>query len=161
MGCDLKLYSDYNYGGESWTISQNAEYGPWNDNDNSAQLVGDCKNTSYLVFESGKETNDGDLAYLMGERDKVDGIWDKHQHQDGQRYWKRGRRASSILRIDIPTEDINAGRLRHDLDIHGKRLDGTDDPRLHLTSYNSKANPNSSDQSLSNLSDKGIPCPGR
>ena len=71
MGCDLKLYSDYNYGGESWTISQNAEYGPWNDNDNYAQLVGDCKNTSYLVFESGKETNDGDLAYLMGERDKV------------------------------------------------------------------------------------------
>ena len=162
--CDLVLYDDWNYTGNRKNFSRTGSAGDFADRDVSAQLTGTCDNTSYLVLEHPWNRDNGGDGYLMGKRDKVDGLWDKHQHQDGQRYWKKGKRANEIIRINIPTENRREARLRHTLDIHGRRCcSDPNEPRLHIRRESEQSGTNganSPEQLLANSSDKGQPCPG-
>ena len=175
-GCTLKLYTDYEYQGDVSIYNESGSV--WSntvDNDNSARLehktiqqpayarTDTCNNTSYIVLEHPYSDDNGGMGYLMGRRDKVDGLWDDHKHQDGQRYWKRGRRAAEVIRINIPPEDIENNVLRYNLDIHGRRLGDNDDPRLYITRDSASSGTdgaNSPEQLLANKDDKGQPCPG-
>lgn len=163
-GCDLVLYDNWDYTGNSKSFNRTGPAGDFADRDISAKLVGGCHNTSYLVLEHPWNRDNGGDGYLMGKRDSVGGLWDKHRHQDGQRYWKKGKRANEIIRINIPTENINAKVLRHHLDIHGRRCcSDPDEPRLHIRRESEQSGTNganSPEQLLANSSDKGQPCPG-
>jgi hypothetical protein len=84
----------------------------------------------------------------------------------GSRYWERGGRADNIVRINIPSEDVNGGRMREDIKVMGKsNTGGAGDTHLHLYRDNN-GNPNASDQWLTgtyndqNSIKKGQPCPG-
>lgn len=163
-GCDLVLYDNWNYTGNRKNFSRTGAAGDFADRDVSAQLVGDCRNTSYLVMEHIWDQDNGGWGYLMGKRDKVDGLWDKHRHQDGQRYWKTGKQANQIIRINIPTENRREARLRHTLDIHGRRrYNNNNEPRLHIrreSEQTGRNGANSPEQLLRDRNDKGQPCPG-
>ena len=163
--CKLQLYDHLNYGGDVWTISQNAESGPWNDRDASGKVTGYCKNVSFLGFE---HTNQGGYAWLLGEgdsipnfRDATGGKCDVEQH----RFYKFHDQNNSIIKIDIPVEDINTGRMRHDLKIYSKRRDTRQCqwatyPDIQKTS-DGQFSANDSDQWLVGHNDKkGQPCPG-
>ena len=162
--CDLVLYDDWNYTGNQKRFYGTGPAGDFADRDVSAQLTGTCDNTSYLVLEHPWNRDNGGWGYLMGKRDKVDGLWDKHQHQDGQRYWKTGKQGNEIIRINIPTENRREARLRYTLDIHGRRrYNDTNEPRLHIRRESEQSGTNganSPEQLLANSSDKGQPCPG-
>ena len=163
-GCDLVFYDNWNYSGNRKNFSRTGPAGDFADRDVSAQLVGGCHNTSYLVLEHPWNRDNGGWGYLMGKRDKVDGLWDKHRHQDGQRYWKTGKQGNEIIRINIPTENRNAKVLRHTLDIHGRRrYNDTNEPRLHIRRESEQSGTNganSPEQLLRDRNDKGQPCPG-
>ena len=162
--CDLVLYDNWNYTGNQKRFYGTGSAGDFADRDVSAQLTGTCDNTSYLVLEHPWNRDNGGHGYLMGKRDKVDGLWDKHRHQDGQRYWKTGKQGAEIIRINIPTENKDAKVLRHTLDIHGRRrYNDPDEPRLHIRRESEQSGTNganSPEQLLSDRNDKGQPCPG-
>ena len=162
-GCNLVLYDNWDYTGNRKQFSRTGPVGDFADRDVSAQLTGKCDNTSYLVMEHIWDQDNGGWGYLMGKRDKVDGLWDKHRHQDGQRYWKRGKRANEIIRINIPTENRNAKVLRYNLDIHGRRLRWPGDVYLYIRRESEQSGTNganSPEQLLGDKNDKGQPCPG-
>lgn len=174
--CTLKLYTDYEYQGDVSTYNESGSvWSNTEDNDYSARLehktnqqpayarTDTCNNTSYIVLEHPYSVDNGGTGYLIGRRDKVDGLWDDHKHQDGQRYWKRGGRAAEVIRINVPPEDIDNTILRYNLDIHGRRFDGNDDPLLYITRDSASSGTdgaNSPEQLLANKDDKGQPCPG-
>ena len=163
-GCNLVLYDNWDYTGNRKQFSRTGPVGDFADRDVSAQLTGKCDNTSYLVMEHIWDQDNGGWGYLMGKRDKVDGLWDKHRHQDGQRYWKTGKQANQIIRINIPTENRREARLRHTLDIHGRRrYNKNDEPRLYIrreSEQTGRNGANSPEQLLRDRDDKGQPCPG-
>ena len=139
------------------------------DRDHSAKLSGSCENTSYLVFEHpwGHKGTNGGLGYLVGESDKPGNL-----HKTGQndyekgRYWTRSGQADHIVRINIPSENKNEGRMREDIRVFGTRNSyNAGDTLLDLRRDNN-GNPNRSDQWLTathndtNSIKKGTPCPG-
>jgi len=170
--CSLVLNDGYFFEGSSYSFNQDTDlanpYHHMRDNEGSAKLEGSCKNTSYLVFEHPWEHENGGLAYLIGESDKPGNLWktDQNDYEKG-RYWTRANRADKIVRINIPSENINEGQMREDIKIYGKRNTETaSDTHLHLYRSNN-GNPNASDQWLigthsNGMSSvkKGKPCPG-
>ena len=173
--CNLVLYEgrDHTGGYHQYSKDTNvatANGGKGRDRDHSAKLSGSCKNTSYLVFPHPwdyRGTNGG-LAYLIGESDNPR---DMHEpgvtsNPIGSRYWKHGGHVDHVVRINIPTENINEGRMRYDLKVMGKSNNGTaGDTHLRLYRDND-GNPNASDQWLTGIYNnqgsinKGKPCPG-
>ena len=170
--CNLILYDDSFHKGTMqayWEDTDLAAGYHHRDRDHSAKLSGSCKNTSYLVFEHpwGHKGTNGGLAYLIGESDKPGNL-----HKTGQndyekgRYWERSGQADNIVRINIPSENINEGRMREDIKVFGKRnTNNAGDTHLHLYRDNN-GNPNASDQWLTGIYNnegsinKGTPCPG-
>ena len=171
--CNLLLYDDSFHKGSMrayWEDTDlRASNAPHLDRDHSAKLSGSCKNTSYLVFEHpwGHKGENGGLAYLVGESDKPGNLGKTGQNDyEKGRYWKRGGRGDNIVRINIPSEDVNEGRMREDIKVFGKRNSGgAGDTHLHLYRDNN-GNPNASDQWLTGIYNnqgsikKGTPCPG-
>ena len=123
--CNLVLYEDQFHRGKYHQYSQDTDVSTWNggkgrDRDHSAKLSGSCKNTSYLVFEHpwGHKGTNGGLAYLVGESDKPGNLYKTGQNDyEKGRYWKRSGQADNIVRINIPSENINEGRMREDIKV--------------------------------------------
>lgn len=169
--CNLILYESHGHKGKSRYYQEDTDLRAKGeaDRDHSAKLSGSCKNTSYLVFEHpwDHKGENGGLAYLVGESDKPGNL-----HKTGQndyekgRYWERSGRADNIVRINIPSENKNEGRMREDIKVFGKRnTNNAGDTHLHLYRDNN-GNPNASDQWLTGIHNdtnsikKGTPCPG-
>jgi len=169
--CNLVLYDQQHHKGTARYYSGNTDLRAKGeaDRDHSAKLTGSCKNTSYLVFEHpwDHKGQNGGLAYLVGESDKPGNLYKTGQNDyEKGRYWKRSGRADNIVRINIPSENINEGRMRQDIKVMGKsNSGGAGDTHLHLYRDNN-GNPNASDQWLTgtyndqNSIKKGTPCPG-
>jgi len=169
--CNLLLYDDSFHKGTMqayWEDTDLAAGYHHRDRDHSAKLSGSCKNTSYLVFEHpwGHKGTNGGLAYLIGESDKPGNMNKTYQNDyEKGRYWKRGGQGDNIVRINIPSENINEGRMREDIKVFGKRNTSAGDTHLHLYRDNN-GNPNASDQWLTGIYNnegsinKGTPCPG-
>ena len=170
--CKLVLYEGRSHTGTARYYSENTDLRAKGqaDRDHSAKLIGNCKNTSYLVFENPWDHNgeDGGLGYLIGESDNPRDM-DRPgvtTNPIGSRYWKRGGRADNVVRIDIPSENINEGRMREEIKVMGKsNSGGAGDTHLHLYRANN-GNPNANDQWLTGIYNdqnsikKGQPCPG-
>ena len=170
--CNLVLYDRGSHTGTAKYYNGNKDLRARGeaDRDHSAKLTGSCKNTSYLVFEHpwDHKGENGGLAYLIGESDNPRDM-DRPgvtTNPIGSRYWKRHGRADNIVRINIPSENINEGRMRQDIKVMGKSNSGdAGDTLLHLYRDNN-GNPNASDQWLTgtyndqNSIKKGQPCPG-
>ena len=172
--CNLVLYDEGANRGTSKSYSGDTDLRAGGhhhlDRNWSAKLSGSCKNTSYLVFPhpwDHRGTNGG-LAFLVGESDNPRDM-DRPgvtTNPIGSRYWKHGGHADNIVRINIPTENINEGRMRQDIKVMGKSNNGgAGDTHLHLYREND-GNPNASDQWLTGIYNnqgsikKGTPCPG-
>jgi len=173
--CNLILYEGGSHTGTSRFYSENTNVATYNggkgrDRDHSAKLSGSCENTSYLVFEHpwDHKGENGGLGYLVGESDNPKDM-DRPgvtTNPIGSRYWKRGGRVDHVVRINIPTQDKNEGRMRQDIKVMGKSHNGSaGDTLLDLPRANN-GNPNRSDQWLTgtyndqNSIKKGQPCPG-
>ena len=168
--CNLVLYDQAHHKGTSKYYSSNTDLRAKGeaDRDHSAKLAGSCKNTSYLVFEHpwAHKGQDGGLGYLIGESDRPGNL-----HKTGQndyekgRYWKRSGRADHVVRINIPSENVNEGRMREDIKVFGKSNGNAGNTHLDLRRANN-GNPNRSDQWLTGIYNndssikKGQPCPG-
>ena len=173
--CNLVLYEGGSHTGTYHQYSGDTNVATWNggkgrDRNWSAKLSGSCKNTSYLVFPHpwDHKGENGGLAFLVGESDNPRDM-DRPgvtTNPIGSRYWKHGGHADNIVRINIPTQNINEGRMRYDLKVMGKsNSGGAGDTHLHLYREND-GNPNASDQWLTGIYNnqgsikKGKPCPG-
>ena len=173
--CNLVLYEGGSHTGTARYYSENTNVATYNggqgrDRDHSAKLSGSCKNTSYLVFPHpwDHKGENGGLAYLVGESDNPRDM-DRPgvtTNPIGSRYWKHGGHADHVVRINIPTQDKNEGRMRQDIKVMGKsNSGGAGDTHLHLYRDNN-GNPNANDQWLTgtyndqNSIKKGQPCPG-
>ena len=167
--CKLTLYEHPDYDGDhtyrttEFTSTQPNGSDRINDRDSSGKVSGDCKNVSFLGFE---DPNFGGMAWIMGEGDNIPNFHDNDSHGLGKgagrahRWYLRGDKVNAIQKIDIPTEDINAGRMRHDLTIYGKRWDERTNQWGHIPYILSASDANDTDQWLTGESDKGKPCPG-
>ena len=163
--CYLKLYDHLNYQGHLATFTQSAYNGHPNSNDRDASgtVTGDCKNTTWLGFEHPGESG---YAWIMGEGGSLPNFrdaYDKCNVKD-RKIWKFHDQNNSIKRIDIPTENINEGRLREDITIYAKRRDTRNCqwatyPDIKKTG-DGRYSANDSDQWLSGKDHKGQPCPG-
>ena len=155
--CNLVLYEGGSHTGTARYYSENTNVATYNggqgrDRDHSAKLSGSCKNTSYLVFPHpwDHKGENGGLAYLVGESDNPRDM-DRPgvtTNPIGSRYWKHGGHADHVVRINIPTQDKNEGRMRQDIKVMGKsNSGGAGDTHLHLYRDNN-GNPNANDQWL-------------
>jgi len=172
--CNLVLYDNHSHQGNFDTFSGDTDLRAGGhhhlDRNYSAKLSGSCKNTSYLVFPHpwDHKGENGGLAFLVGESDNPRDM-DRPgvtTNPIGSRYYKHGGNADNIVRINIPTQNINEGRMRYDLKVMGKsNSGGAGDTHLHLYREND-GNPNASDQWLTGIYNnqgsikKGKPCPG-
>ena len=163
--CKLDLYDGFNYSGHLATFTDSAYNGNSNSNDRDAsgKVTGDCKNTTWLGFEHPGE---GGYAWIMGEGGSLPNFrdaYDKCNVKD-RKIWKFHDQNNSIKRIDIPTENINEGRIREDITIYAKRRDTRNCqwqtyPDIRK-SGDGRYHANDSDQWLSGQDHKGKPCPG-
>ena len=171
--CKLTLYDHENYGGDkkSFTSSKKLHTsGDMFDRDASGRVTGDCQNTTFLGFQHWTNHDNGGVAWIMGEGDNVHSFEDGNSHGKGKcairdhRWYKRADEVGDIVKIDIPTENINEGRIREDITIYGKRYDtrncqwGTF-PDIRRTG-DGQYSANDSDQWLSGQDHKDKPCPG-
>ena len=170
--CNLILYDGSFHKGRLqayWGDTDLAAGHHHRDRDHSAKLSGSCKNTSYLVFEAPWNYKgwNGGMAYLVGESDKPGNMQKTGQNDyEKGRYYTRGGRGDNIVRINIPSENINEGRMREDIKVFGTRENNNaGNTHLHLRRDND-GNPNRSDQWLTGIYNnqgsikKGTPCPG-
>ena len=169
--CEIRLWEHPDYTGQRWKSfnSSKPEGDSWiNDRDSSAKIYGNCKNTSYLVFEHPNYTG---YAYILGEGDNIPNLHDGNSHGKGKgsggrdhRWYKRGDRMNAVQRIDIPTQNINEGRMRQDITIYGKRVDWKPHEWGHIPAITKASDAGDSDQWLTSPSpgvyEKGKPCPG-
>ena len=165
--CELRIWEHPYYTGERWkTFSSSKSQGDsWiNDRDSSAKIYGNCKNTSYLVYEHPNYTG---LAYIMGEGDLIPNLHDGNSHGKGKggggrdhRWYKRGDRMNAVERINIPKENINEGRMREDITIYGKRLDHRPNQWGHIPHILKSSDAGDSDQWITDKNNKGKACPG-
>ena len=163
--CYLKLYDHFDYQGHLATFTESAYNGHPNSNDRDASgtVTGDCRNTTWLGFEHPGESG---YAWIMGEGGSLTNFrdaYDKCNVKD-RKIWKFHDQNNSIKRIDIPTENINEGRLREDITIYAKRRDTRNCqwatyPDIRKTG-DGRYSANDSDQWLSGQDHKGKPCPG-
>ena len=163
--CKLDLYDGFNYSGHLARFTESAYNGNSNSNDRDASgtVTGDCKNTTWLGFEHPGE---GGYAWIMGEGGSLPNFRDAHDkcNVKDRKIWKFHDQNNSIKRIDIPTENINEGRLREDITIYAKRRDTRNCqwqtyPDIRK-SGDGRYHANDSDQWLSGQDHKGKPCPG-
>jgi len=164
--CKLDLYDGFNYSGHLATFTSSAYNGNSNSNDRDAsgKVTGDCKNTTWLGFEHPGE---GGYAWIMGEGGSLPNFRDAHDkcNVKDRKIWKFHDQNNSIKRIDIPTQNINEGRMRRDITIYAKRRDTRNCqwatyPHITKTS-DGKFNAADSDQWLVGHNDKkGKACPG-
>ena len=163
--CKLDLYDGFNYSGHLARFTESAYNGNPNSNDRDASgtVTGDCKNTTWLGFEHPGE---GGYAWIMGEGGSLPNFRDAHDkcNVKDRKIWKFHDQNNSIKRIDIPTENINEGRLREDITIYAKRRDTRNCqwqtyPDIRK-SGDGRYHANDSDQWLSGQDHKGKPCPG-
>ena len=169
--CEIRLWEHPNYTGERWKSfnSSKSQGDSWiNDRDSSAKTYGNCKNTSYLVFEHPNYTG---YAYILGEGDNIPHLHDGNSHGKGKgsggrdhRWYKRGDRMNAVQRIDIPAQNKNEGRMRQDITIYGKRVDWKPHEWGHIPAITKASDAGDSDQWLTSPSpgqyEKGKPCPG-
>ena len=169
--CEIKLWEHPNYTGQRWKSfnSSKPQGDSWiNDRDSSAKTYGNCKNTSYLVFEHPNYTG---YAYILGEGDNIPHLHDGNSHGKGKgsggrdhRWYKRGDRMNAVQRIDIPAQNKNEGRMRQDITIYGKRVDWKPHEWGHIPAITKASDAGDSDQWLTSPSpgvyEKGKPCPG-
>ena len=169
--CEIKLWEHPNYTGQRWKSfnSSKSQGDSWiNDRDSSAKTYGNCKNTSYLVFEHPNYTG---YAYILGEGDNIPHLHDGNSHGKGKgsggrdhRWYKRGDRMNAVQRIDIPAQNKNEGRMRQDITIYGKRVDWKPHEWGHIPAITKASDAGDSDQWLTSPSpgvyEKGKPCPG-
>ena len=169
--CEIRLWEHPDYTGERWKSfnSSKPDGDSWiNDRDSSAKTYGNCKNTSYLVFEHPNYTG---LAYILGEGDNIPNLHDGNSHGKGKgsggrdhRWYKRGDRMNAVQRIDIPTQNKNEGRMRQDITIYGKRDDWKPHEWGHIPHILKSSDAGDSDQWLTSpqpgVYEKGKPCPG-
>ena len=163
--CYLKLYDHFDYSGHLATFTESAYNGNTNSNDRDASgtVTGDCKNTTWLGFE---DPGEGGYAWIMGEGGSLPNFrdaYDKCNVKD-RKIWKFHDQNNSIKRIDIPTENINEGRIREDITIYAKRRDTRNCqwatyPDIRKTG-DGRYSANDDDQWLSGQDHKGKPCPG-
>ena len=164
--CYLKLYDGLDYSGHLATFTESAYNGNTNSNDRDASgtVTGDCKNTTWLGFEHPGE---GGHAWIMGEGGSLSNFrdaYDKCNVKD-RKIWKFHDQNNSIKRIDIPTQNINEGRMRQDITIYANRRDTRNCqwatyPKITKTS-DGKYNAADKDQWLVGRNDKkGEACPG-
>ena len=164
--CYLKLYDGFDYSGHLATFTESAYNGNTNSNDRDASgtVTGDCKNTTWLGFEHPGE---GGHAWIMGEGGSLSNFrdaYDKCNVKD-RKIWKFHDQNNSIKRIDIPTQNINEGRMRQDITIYANRRDTRNCqwatyPKITKTS-DGKYNAADKDQWLVGHNDKkGEACPG-
>ena len=164
--CYLKLYDGFNYSGHLATFTSSAYNGNSNSNDRDASgtVTGDCKNTTWLGFEHPGE---GGHAWIMGEGGSLPNFrdaYDKCNVKD-RKIHNFHDQNNSIKRIDIPTQNINEGRMRQDITIYANRRDTRNCqwatyPKITKTS-DGKYNAADSDQWLVGHNDKkGKACPG-
>jgi len=164
--CNLHLYDGFNYSGHLATFSDSAYNGNSNSNDRDAsgKVTGDCKNTTWLGFEHPGE---GGHAWIMGEGGSLPNFRDQHDkcNVKDRPIWNFHDQNNSIKRIDIPTQNINEGRMRRDITIYAKRRDQRQCqwatyPHITKTS-DGKYNAADNDQWLVGHNDKkGKACPG-
>jgi len=171
--CKLTLYDHEDFGGDkqSFTSSKKLhDSGDMFDRDASGRMTGDCQNTAFLGFEHWTNHDNGGLAWIMGEGDNVRSFVDGNSHGKGKcanrdhRWYKRHDKVGDIVKIDIPTENINEGRIREDITIYGKRHDTRNCQWGHFPDIrrtgDGRYSANDSDQWLSGQDHKGKPCPG-
>ena len=164
--CKLDLYDGFNYSGHLATFTSSADTGNSNSNDRDAsgKVTGDCKNTTWLGFEHPYE---GGHAWIMGEGGSLPNFRDAYDkcNVKGRKIHNFHDQNNSIKRIDIPTQNINEGRMRRDITIYAKRRDTRNCqwatyPKITRTS-DGKYNAADSDQWLVGHNDKkGKACPG-
>ena len=164
--CKLHLYDHFNYHGHLATFTNSAYHGHHNSNDRDAsgKVTGNCKNTTWLGFEHPGESG---YAWIIGEGGSLPNFRDAHDkcNVKDRPIWKFNDQNNSIKRIDIPTENINEGRMREDITIYAKRRDTRECqwatyPHITKTS-DGKYNAADSDQWLVGRNDKkGKACPG-
>ena len=163
--CKLHLYDHFNYHGHLATFTNSAYHGHHNSNDRDAsgKVEGNCKNTTWLGFEHPGESG---YAWIIGEGGSLPNFRDAHDkcNVKDRPIWNFHDQNNSIKRIDIPTENINEGRMREDITIYGKRLDHRSHewghiPHITKTS-DGKFTAADSDQWLKDQNHKGKACPG-
>ena len=171
--CKLTLYDHEDFGGDkaSFTSSKKLHTSEdMFDRDASGRVTGDCQNTTFLGFQHWTNDNNGGVAWIMGEGDNVRSFDDGNSHGKGKcairdhRWYKRADEVGDIVKIHIPTENINEGRLREDITVYGKRYDKRNCqwatfPDIRRTD-DGQYSANDSDQWLTGQDHKGKPCPG-
>ena len=171
--CKLTLYDHEDFGGDkkSFTSSKKLHTsGDMFDRDASGKVTGDCQNTTFLGFQHWTNDDNGGVAWIMGEGDNVRSFVDGNSHGKGKcanrdhRWYKRHDQVGDIVKIDIPNENINEGRIREDITIYGKRYDTRNCQWGHFPDIrrtgDGRYSANDSDQWLSGQDHKGKPCPG-
>mgnify|MGYP001189733276 CR=1 FL=1 len=164
--CKLHLYDHFNYQGHLATFTNSAYHGHHNSNDRDAsgKVTGNCKNTTWLGFEHPGESGH---AWIIGEGGSLSNFRDSHDkcNVKDRPIWNFHDQNNSIKKIDIPTENINEGRMREDITIYAKRRDTRQCqwatyPHITKTS-DGKYNAADNDQWLVGHNDKkGKACPG-
>ena len=164
--CYLKLYDHFDYRGHLKTFTKSAYNGHPNSNDRDASgtVTGDCKNTTWLGFEHPAQ---GGYAWIMGEGGSLSNFQDAHDkcNVKDRKIWNFQDQNNSIKRIEIPTQNINEGRMRQDITIYANRRDTRNCqyatyPKITNTS-DGKFNAADKDQWLVGHNDKkGEACPG-
>jgi len=170
--CKLTLYDHEDFGGDKKSFTSSKKLhgsGDMFDRDASGIMTGDCQNTAFLGFEHWTNHDNGGLAWIMGEGDNVRSFVDGNSHGKGKcanrdhRWYKRHDKVGDIVKIDIPTENINEGRIREDITIYGKRHDTRNCQWGHFPDIrrtgDGRYSANDSDQWLTGQSYKGQPCP--
>ena len=172
--CKLTVYDHENFGGDKQSFTSSAllhNNGDMGDRDASGRTTGNCQNTTFLGFEHWTNHDNGGLAWIMGEGDNnVRSFKEGNSHGKGKcanrdhRWYKRHDKLQEVVKIDIPTENINEGRLREDITIYGKRHDTRNCEWGHFPDIrrtgDGRYSANDSDQWLSGKDHKGQPCPG-
>ena len=129
--CKLVLYEGGSYTGTARHYSGNTDLRAigQQDRDYSAHLTGNCKKYILPCFFHTRgiiKGENGGLGYLIGESDNPRDM-DRPgvtTNPIGSRYWKHRGNADNIVRIDIPSENINEGRMREDIKVMGKSNSG-------------------------------------
>ena len=172
--CKLTVYDHENFGGDKASFTSSTllhNNGDMGDRDASGRTTGDCRNTTFLGFEHWTNRDNGGIAWIMGEGDNnVATFKEGNSHGKGKcanrdhRWYKRHDKLQEVVKIDIPTENINEGRLREDITIYGKRYDTRNCQWGHFPDIrrtgDGRYSANDSDQWLSGQDHKGKPCPG-
>tara|TARA_X000001036_G_scaffold126857_1_gene120060 strand:- start:84 stop:2045 length:1962 start_codon:yes stop_codon:yes gene_type:complete len=165
--CEIRIWEHPDYTGQRWKSfnSSKSQGDSWiNDRDSSAKTYGNCKNTSYLVYEHPNYTG---YAYILGEGDNIPNLHDGNSHGKGKggggrdhRWHKRGDRMNAVERINIPTQNKNEGRMRQDITIYGKRVDTRPHQWGHFPAITKASDAGDSDQWITDENNKGKACPG-